>query len=1780
MFKGIFLLWRVGLLGLALLLGQPLSAWAGTLTSAAVTPADLTAGATTSYTIQFSSATRTLASGDFFIFNTTTFGSPAADVSSATLSSLSGGTLVGNVSFQLSGRVVVQFTGGSANVGQLVTVVFGNVVNPGVTGAGPDYSLQTTDGGSTIDSAQVAGHTYTINPVPTVTTPIPDRVGNGSGLAQEDGSVVIESDLNNVFTDGDGDPLSFSVLAGHNVAVATASISGNQLTVTPQGTGTTTITIQADDSSDGTVTDSFDVQVHGLLTPADVAPASLQAGATGNVVLSFTPSTTLSATDQLFLYWPTGFVVSGATLGSVSGGTSDLTLYSNTANTGFRLNSGTFNAGTPITITIGNITNPATAGATGDYELHAQDSGDAWFGVATISGDTMVNETVAPLFENVTPSVSGFTAGSVTLAVDIDEAGTVYAVAVADGASAPSSADVRAGHNAGGSAAIAANSTTLSGSPFSGTLSLTGLSPATAYDLYVVAEDDEATPNLQATPVQLDLTTNAAPQFWHGGSAVLNVTAGGGVVELDDLLTAIDTDIGQTLTWSIDTAASVGALGGLPTSRSSNGSYVDAPITVTYTPPAAAGSDSFTIQLDDGHDSTTLAVTVNATGPVARGELLVIDSGASKALMRVDSASGDRTVLSQSSSDFLNASAVAVRDGEIYVVEINSDVIWTVDPTSGGRTLVSGGATGSGTAFQGLFDGIAIEADGNILVTDITADAVLRVDPTTGARSLLVQDSSNLSGVDAIGVDPISGDIYVADQNNDSIFHIDPLSGALTLVSGQGTGATYTNIGAGLAVESDGNILVTDRSDDVLYRVDPTTGNRTALATFTAQPNNPNPLGVTVDWSSGAIYVVDSNNDAVLHVDATSGAVTLVSQAFELTGSATGTGIDFDSPNDVAIYPSQGTSVAISAATADQAEGNSGSTAFTFTVTRSGNTAGSSSVDYAVTGSGANAADGTDFGGSLPSGSVSFAASETSQTITINVAGDTMVEPDEEFTVTLSSGVATTIDTASAIGTIRNDDADLAIAVSDSDKAEGDSGTTAFTFSVSRSGNTSGAASVDYAVAGSGVNAADGTDFGGSLPSGSVTFVASETSQTITVAVSGDTAVELDEEFTVTLSNPVAGHIATASASGTIRNDDSALAIAAATADQAEGDSGSTAFTFTVGRSGDLSGSSAADYSVAGSGANAADASDFGGTLPSGSVTFAAGESSQGITVNVSGDGVLEADEGFTVTLTNATGGTLATATASGTIRNDDATLNIAAAAADQLEGDSGTTAFTFTVTRSGDTSASSSVDYAVAGSGVDAADATDFGGSLPAGSVNFAAGESNQTLTIHVSGDGMLEADEGFTVTLTNATGGTLVTATASGTIRNDDATLSIAAAAADQPEGDSGTTAFTFTVTRSGDTSASSSVDYAVAGSGTDAADATDFGGSLPVGSVNFATGESSQTLTLDISGDTLLEPDEEFTVTLSNPTAATLLQATAVGTIRNDDIAALDLTIDATDMSEASGSATATVSRNSSTAVELVVTLASDDPEEAEVPASVTIGVGESSTNFTVSAYDDLLLDGTQTVTITATASSHTAASATIDVLDDDLDSDGDGASDAAEGSGDRDNDGVQDFADYDPTGYFYDSASGAIVVGGAISVSCDVGSASFVNGDDGSNGFYQYIVTATGDPSTCIQTIQPPTGYVVDERCADLGTLAVASGPSPQVLGAGEEGSSGLLASAVCGDNPYYGTLALQPGDAVVFNNNVPLRAIATPVPLFSLWGVLAGGISLMAMGAGALRRRTA
>ena len=663
------------------------------------------------------------------------------------------------------------------------------------------------------------------------------------------------------------------------------------------------------------------------------------------------------------------------------------------------------------------------------------------------------------------------------------------------------------------------------------------------------------------------------------------------------------------------------------------------------------------------------------------------------------------------------------------------------------------------------------------------------------------------------------------------------------------------------------------------------------------------------------------------------------------TATATGTIANDDLPT-----------VSIAATSAVKAEGATGTTTpYTYTISRNSGV-GVSSVNWAVAHVG-TAAD--EFTGAL-SGSVAFAAGETSKVITVTAVGDATIELSENFSVVLSTPVGAKLGTSSATGTLVNDDLPtVRIATTSADKAEGSTGTTPFTFTVTRSSGV-GTASVGWAVVHVGTVAAD---FSGAT-SGTVSFLAGETSKVLTLNVVGDTAVELDEAFNVVLSSPTNALLGTATAAGVVRADDvPTVSIAAASANKVEGSTGTTAFSFTVSRSSGV-GTASVHYALA-HGTTTAD--DVSGTT-SGTVSFASGETSKVVTINVVGDTTIELNETFSVALSTPVGATLGTATATGTVVNDDLpTVSIAATSANQAEGNTGTTPFTFTVTRSSGVG-TSSVNWAVAHTSTAAAD---FSGAT-SGTVSFLAGETSKTITLSVAGDTAIELNEAFNVVLSGPVGGKLGTATAAGTVVNDDLpTVGIAVTSADKAEGSSGgTTAFTFTVTRSSGVG-TSSVGYALVHGTTTAAD---FSGTT-AGTVSFAAGETSKVITVQAVADTLIEGNETFSVALSSPVGATLGTASAVGRIVNDDVPILSLSATSADKVEGNTGTTPftfTVMRNVGTGVSsvgyaVVHGSTSADDFSGSTSGTVSFADGETSKVITLNVLGDTVGEGNETFSV---------------------------------------------------------------------------------------------------------------------------------------------------------------------------------------------------------------------
>jgi len=114
-----------------------------------------------------------------------------------------------------------------------------------------------------------------------------------------------------------------------------------------------------------------------------------------------------------------------------------------------------------------------------------------------------------PTFIASYPNVSSVSATSFTVRTNLDEAGKTYYVVLPSGATAPSSAQVKAGQNGSG-VTVALNlagtiNVTSAATEF--TSAVSGLSPSTGYDVYIVAEDN--VPNLQIIPTKISVISSA-----------------------------------------------------------------------------------------------------------------------------------------------------------------------------------------------------------------------------------------------------------------------------------------------------------------------------------------------------------------------------------------------------------------------------------------------------------------------------------------------------------------------------------------------------------------------------------------------------------------------------------------------------------------------------------------------------------------------------------------------------------------------------------------------------------------------------------------------------------------------------------------------------------------------------------------------------------------------------------------------------------------------------------------------------------------------------------------------------------------------------------------------------------------------------------------------------------------------------------------------------------------------------------------------------------------------
>lgn len=419
----------------------------------------------------------------------------------------------------------------------------------------------------------------------------------------------------------------------------------------------------------------------------------------------------------------------------------------------------------------------------------------------------------------------------------------------------------------------------------------------------------------------------------------------------------------------------------------------------------------------------------------------------------------------------------------------------------------------------------------------------------------------------------------------------------------------------------------------------------------------------------------------------------------------------------------------------------------------------------------------------------------------------------------------------------------------------------ALTFTVSKTGGASSTNDVSYATANGSAGSGDYTP-----NSGTLTFAPSDTSKPITVQTTQDSIYENAETVIVNLSNATNGaSISDSQGIGTINNNDTAPSFSVDNVTVTEG----ATVTFTVTKTGATAFSHNISYATANSTASAG--TDY--TSISGTLTFAAGETSKTVSVLTADDAINENAESFFLNLSNATNGaTINDAQGVATLNDNDDAPSFAVNDVTVTEGG----ALVFTVTKTGSSAVTHNVSNATA-------DNTALAGSdytAESGTLSFGPSETSKTVSVSSTNDNTHEDAQSFYINLSSATNGaTISDSQGVGTINDNDPAPSFSVNNASVFENAG---PMIFTVTKTGASEKTHAVSYATAPNTASTGDYTSQSGTL-----SFTSAQTTRTVSVPITDDIVQEATETFHLNLSSPTnGATISDSQGVGTIEDDD------------------------------------------------------------------------------------------------------------------------------------------------------------------------------------------------------------------------------------------------------------------------------------------------------
>ena len=785
------------------------------------------------------------------------------------------------------------------------------------------------------------------------------------------------------------------------------------------------------------------------------------------------------------------------------------------------------------------------------------------------------------------------------------------------------------------------------------------------------------------------------------------------------------------------------------------------PITVTVSDGTASSTSTLTISVEDDAPSATQTTTSVTLPNVNTNILLTLDVSGS---MTTTDGGGGKTRL-----QLMKESVIGLLDGYDNLGDVRVRIV-TFSTTSAeqgsswvnvatAKTIVNGlvanGSTnydaGISTAQSAFTDSGKLAGAQNVsyfLSDGQPNPATSRIDPgaeTTWTNFLSTNDVKSFSfgmgtGATQAALDPIAYDGL--NNTNTSGIVVSDITLLPPILRDSVVAPTTGNViggglGASVGFGADGGFLQTLSVDGSVYAFDPTANSGTGGVTVTGTNRGVFDTAgntLTVTTLLGGKFVVDLDTGDYTYTAAPT--ITVAQQesisytVLDADGDSASSAltIDVNPPLAVATIPPHVTTIS-SPTVLESTAGNATSlvytvnldimtgtpTTFGYNLNDVGGAGKASASDHGVV----SFSNGVTLSGTtltVPAGVISF-------TVTVPTTTTGGVEGPETLPLTIDgvTGTGTIAETGSFNPNITIDNVTV-------NESQGNA-----TFTVSLSQASANTVTVNYST--SNGTATSGSDY--TAKSGTVTFAPGQTTQTITVNVTEDATVEPNQTFNVNLTGAVNAAILDNQGVATIVDNEAKISINDVTVNEAAGTA-----TFTVSLSDSAASNVTVQYSTSNGTATAG--SDYTARALT-TLTFAPGETTKTVTVNITNDTTVESNETFNVNLSNAsTNATIVDAVGVATIVDNEPRISI-----NDVTVNEGAGTATFTVTLSEAATGNVTVQYATAnGTATAGSDYT----AAALTTLTFAPGETSKTITVAIVNDPAVEGNENFTVNLSNA--------------------------------------------------------------------------------------------------------------------------------------------------------------------------------------------------------------------------------------------------------------------------------------------------------------------------------------------------------------------------------------------------------------------------------------------